>query len=96
MEFCLAYKNCSFQFPSDRLEAAFGSNKRAAKVGDGSRCCNNTEVTKSQGNRRQQRRLQIFLKNSCKVVDLLVQKLLNYTALDSCPLMDSSPNTGQS
>ena len=49
-----------------------------------------TEVTKSQRNRRRQRRLQIFLKkicvqgleNSCKVVDLLAQKLLNDMTLD--------------
>ena len=26
MEFCFAYRNCIFQFPSDKLEAAFGSN----------------------------------------------------------------------
>ena len=43
------------------------------------------EVTKSQRNRRRQRRLQIFQKKfafkawkiKCKVVDLSVQKLLN-------------------
>ena len=50
-----------------------------------------TEVTKSQRNRRQQRRLQIFPKKfyvrglqiSCKVVDLLAQKLLNDMTLNS-------------
>ena len=48
-----------------------------------------SEVTKSQRNRRRQRRPQIFKKfyiqswkNKYEVVDLLVQKLLNDMTLD--------------
>ena len=62
-----------------------------------------SEVTKSQRNRRRQRRLQIFqkkfyiqsCKNKNKVVDSLVQKLLNDMTLDWYPSMNSSLHVRQ-
>ena len=81
----------------------FGTASKDAKPWLGGVFVIISELTKSQHNRRRQcidfRSLKKFyiqsLENKYKVVDLLVQKLLNEMTLDWYPLMNSSLHTTQ-